>query len=369
VNTGPFEAAVRGWRAFWFRPTRAYPLGLVRIAFGALIFLWTATLYPGLADFFGPAGISPAPSRNPLNWSIFHYAGSDRAVFIAWLVLLLASVALTVGWHSRIAALVVFVLVISFQVRTPAVFNSGDVVVRLEALFLALAPCGAALSLDQRRRTGAFWSAQVRAPWVIRLMQIQLSIIYLFSVRTKMSGTAWPEGTAVSYAMRLDDMVMVPPPGMLITHPLVVNVATWGVIALETSLAVLVWVPRLRPWVLAAGVVMHTVIAMTINVGFFSPAMFVLYLAFASPTAIRDLPQFLSRRLPRPMIVAIGRSPRVPRSHCASCDTSPSSEKSSTTDAPPSGCSSPSPRCPPPSSSSNTTSTSSSSRETPAKSP
>ena len=288
-----------GWRAFWFRPTRAYTLGVVRIAFGALIVIWTAALLPGLHDLFGRDGIAPAPLREPFRWTLFQIWTSDQALLVGWAVLLVAGLAMTVGWHSRLAAVVVFVLVLSFQYRNPSAFNSGDVVVRVEAFFLMLAPSGAALSLDQRRRTGSFWSTQIRAPWAIRLLQLQLSIIYLGSVRSKMSGHAWPDGTAVSYALRLYDMLLLPTPHAFSADPLLVNVATWGTLALELSLGILVWNKRLRPWILAAGIVMHTTIALTINVGFFTPAMFVLYLAFVPPAAIRDLPSTVSRRLAR----------------------------------------------------------------------
>jgi hypothetical protein len=289
--------ALQGWRTFWFRPTRAYPLGLVRIAFGAMILTWTATLLPGLHDLFGVDGVAPVPLREAFRWTVFQVWTSDGALLVGWAVLLTAAVAMTVGWHSRLAAVVVFVLVLSFEHRNPSAFNSGDVVLRVESFVLMLAPSGAALSLDQRRRTGRFWSTQIRAPWAIRLMQVQLSIIYLSSVRSKLSGHAWSEGTAVSYALRLYDMLLLPVPHAFVADPLFVNLATWGTLALELALGILVWNRRLRPWVLAAGVVMHTAIALTINVGFFTPAMFVLYLAFASPTLIRDLPAEVSRRL------------------------------------------------------------------------
>lgn len=289
--------ALSGWRAFWFRPTRAYTLGLVRIAFGTLIVIWTAALLPGLHDLFGSEGVAPSPLREPFRWTLFQTWSGDQALLVGWAVLLIAGLAMTVGWHSRLAAAAVFVLVLSFQYRNPSAFNSGDVVIRVEAFFLMLAPSGAALSLDQRRRTGSFWSTQIRAPWAIRLLQLQLSIIYLASVRSKMSGHAWPDGTAVSYALRLYDMLLLPTPHAFSADPLLVNVATWGTLALELSLGILVWNKRLRPWILAAGIVMHTTIALTINVGFFTPAVFVLYLAFVPPTAIRDLPSTVRQRL------------------------------------------------------------------------
>jgi hypothetical protein len=76
------------------------------------------------------------------------------------------------------------------------------------------------------------------------------------------------------------------------------NIASWGTLTLELALGILVWNRRLRPWLLVAGVLMHTTIMLTINVGFFTPAMLVLYLAFLSPEAVRQLPANI-RRLAR----------------------------------------------------------------------
>ncbi|MBV9350903.1 MAG: HTTM domain-containing protein [Mycobacterium sp.] len=283
-------SAVQAWRTFWFRPQPAYTLGLVRIAFGAVAIGWAFSLLFDLHQLFGPHGVEPQQPGGAFRWGIFAIWTGDRALTIGWAVLLVSSIALTLGWHTRLAALAVFVLIFSFEYRNPWVFNSGDLAMRIEALFLALSPCGAALSLDQARSSGKFWSAQQRPCWPVRLMQVQLSLIYFASVQAKLNGNAWPQGTAVSYALRLQDMVLLPVPHWLSNSALLMNAATWATIALELSIAILVWNRRLRPWVLAAGVVMHTMIMITIAVGFFTLAVFVLYLAFVPPETVERLP-------------------------------------------------------------------------------
>jgi vitamin K-dependent gamma-carboxylase-like protein len=284
-----FTAAVEAWRKFWFELQPAYSLGLVRIAFGVLAIGWTMSLLPDLSALFGPHGIEPRQPGDPFSWGVFALFTSDRALLVGWAVLLLSSLALTIGWHSRLAALAVFVLIMSFQHRDPWVWNSGDVAVRIEALILALSPCGAALSLDQARTAGTFWSAQQRPRWAIRLLQLQMSLIYLASALSKINGSTWPQGTAVSYALRLPDLVLLSPPHWITDNALLMNAATWGTVAVELSIAFLVWNNRLRPWVLAVGVVMHTIIMITIAAGFFSVAMFVLYLAFIPPETVQRL--------------------------------------------------------------------------------
>jgi hypothetical protein len=147
-------AIIDRWRAFWFRAEPAYTLGLVRLAFGALVVGWALSLLPDLYELFGSNGVAPRQPSQPYLWGIFGVWTSDNALIIGWVVLFVSAVAVTVGWHSRLAAILVFVMVMSFERRAMFVFNSGDDVVRIEALFLALCSCGAALSLDQRHRTG-----------------------------------------------------------------------------------------------------------------------------------------------------------------------------------------------------------------------
>jgi hypothetical protein len=299
--------AVEAWRAFWFRPQPAYTLGLVRMAFGAVAIGWTVSLLPDLYALFGPHGVDPQQPEDAYQWGVFAIWTSDHALLIGWILLLVSSVALMIGWHSRLAGLAVFVLILSFEHRDVWVFNSGDLAVRIEALFLAISPSGAALSLDQVHSTGKFWSAQQRPQWPVRLMQVQLSLIYLASAQAKLSGNALPQGTAVSYALRLPDMLLLPTPHWFTTSALLMNAVTWGALAVELSVGILVWNRRLRPWVLAAGVVMHTMIMITIAVGFFTLAVFVLYLAFVPPEIVERLPRS-AKDIARKLVAALPRT-------------------------------------------------------------
>ena len=284
------------WQSFWFQPQEMYTLGLVRIGFSALVIVWTLWLIPVRTSMLGPDGVTPKQPSIPDTWGLFAVWNSDGAILIGITVLFVAAIALLVGWHSRIAAVIVFVLVLSLERRSPWMFNSGDALVRIEAFLIAIAPSGSALSLDQRRRGEAFWSAQSRPNWPIRLMQVQLSIVYLFAVQAKLAGQPWLNGTAVSYVLRVEDMKRIPAPEWLAANALAMNAATWSVLAIELSVGILVWFPRFRPWVLAAGVLMHTMIDLSIQIGIFSYAMLVLYLVWVSPQTVKSLPDRLSRR-------------------------------------------------------------------------
>jgi hypothetical protein len=112
------------------------------------------------------------------------------------------------------------------------------------------------------------------------MLQIQVSLMYLFTVFIKVRGKTWGSGTAVGYALQLGHFTRIPVPQGIIDSLVLINVLTWGTLVIELSMAVLVWNRRLRPWVLAGGIALHLSIELTMKVGFFSSAVLVTYIAF-----------------------------------------------------------------------------------------
>jgi Vitamin K-dependent gamma-carboxylase len=278
------------WQRFWFEPQSTSTLALVRMAFGVVVLAWTVSLTHDAFDFFTPTGVLPGSSfegETSAAWSVLDLSTGRTAVAAVLVALLGASLCLIVGQWTRAAAIVVFVALVSLERRNPFVFNSGDGLLKVSAFYLALAPAGASLSLDRWRRSRRdFWTFPARAPWALRLMQVQLSVIYLSGLWAKLRGAPWNDGTAVSYALRLEDIARLRIPSAAATSELASNVLTYGTLAAEATIGVLVWNRKLRPWVLALGVGLHVGIDLTLRVGFFSYAVFVLYLAFAPPKAV-----------------------------------------------------------------------------------
>lgn len=314
-------ALVERWRRFWFEPESTTTLGLVRIAFGVLTIGWAVSLLPDLDDLFGSKGVQTGTPSIPYFWGLLNVWDSDTAVIVVWCALVIGAVALTVGWHSRVAALVVFVCIVAFDRRNIFVTNAGDTIMRIEALFLMLAPSGAALSLDRRRTAGPGAGAQLRAPWALRLMQVQLSLILLFSVHDKLIGATWNEGTAVSFVFQQDSATNFALPNWFLTSPLAMNVVSWGVLVLELVIAIWIWNRRLRPWLLTIGVVLQALIFLTLTVGFASFAMFVLFLAFVPPESAEG---WLRRRSE-----GSGRSKRIFSRHRSTPDAAAEVDKPS----------------------------------------
>lgn len=282
---------VQGWQRFWFAPQPTSTLALFRIAFGGVVTLWFATLGPMLLAFFGASSaMVEQPVRGVGTWTLFTVVGHSTPVVVTfWLVSLLGCLALTLGYETRLASVVVFVGLVSFERHIPLAVNAGDMLLRFLSFYLIFAPAGAALSVDRwRADRDRFWTIPRRAPWALRLLQIQLSVIYISTVWEKVQGVTWRTGTAVSYALRPGDIERLPAPAFVTDSLLLTQVATFGTLALELSIGILVWNRVARPWVLGLGVLLHLSIDLSIAVGFFSAAMLTLYLVFIPPeTATR----------------------------------------------------------------------------------
>lgn len=253
--------AWRAWERFWFAPRSLAPVVLVRTVFGLLVFLWALSVLPDATTFFGPAGVLPdAPSHGGA-WSVLHVWHSGTAAVVLVLLLAAGGASLVFGRFTRVASVVVFACFVSLGNRNGFIGNSGDALLRVLSLYVVLA------------------SFAPRSTWPLRLIQLQVSLIYCGTVWAKLRGHAWPDGDAVAYAFRLEDLARFAVPDVgrseLLTH-----VLTWGTLVLEGSLGVLVWVPRLRPWVLLGGVCLHLGIEYRLRVGFFSWAILTTYLAF-----------------------------------------------------------------------------------------
>jgi len=279
---------IAAWNRFWFEPQQTSSLALFRIAFGLVATAWTATQGPNLFAFYSRDGILPT-SQGPGSWGLLDLSDKPGLLIGVFVATLAGSVALTLGLFTRVAALVVWAGIVSFEHRNGLVTNSGDGLVRNLAFLCVLAPCGESLSVDRWRRDREhFWDFPERAPWALRLIQIQLSVGYLSAFWAKAGNPLWREGTAVSYAMRIQDIHRLPTPDALLHSVLAVNLLTYGTLAVELSLALFVWNRTLRPWVLLAGIGLHLSIDASLMIGFFSLAMLTTYLSFVPPgTAAR----------------------------------------------------------------------------------
>lgn len=271
---------MNAFRKWLFDPLDTAPMAALRIACGLLTIGWTLSLLPDAQAFLATNGLTRKAVSGTSGWWTLPVTSPYGVLAL----LLFAAVCLTIGWRTRLASLLVAVLLIIVQRRDVYVLNSGDLLLRELAFYVALMPSGETWSLDARLRG----SSSPRAPWGLRLLQVQVSLIYLFSVAAKLHGDSWQNGTAVGKAVQLGDLQRIVVPQALATSVGVSALLTYGTLIVEGALVFGLWLPRFRWYVMAAGVSIHLGIEATLLIGWFSLAIISCYLAFVPADVLRS---------------------------------------------------------------------------------
>jgi hypothetical protein len=196
------------------------------------------------------------------------------AAMIAWIC---SAAFLLVGCATRPAAVIAWLLSLSFQNANPKLDNAGDTIRVILLFYLMLCPCGVVWSVDAlwRRRSGA--GPVYVHPWPICLIFVQMIFMYWMNGLYKLFGETWRDGTSLHYV--LGDMALTRFSQVAWPAPIyVTRIMTWTVLAWETLLALLVifkWPRRLALWM---GVMFHLGIFVSLELGPFALYALCMYL-------------------------------------------------------------------------------------------
>jgi uncharacterized membrane protein YphA (DoxX/SURF4 family) len=295
----------RGWDEFFHGKTDAAALCLFRILFGFFLFLNGVSLVEDFDAWFGVGTNALVPLADSFTYysnlrlNIYHWLspteGAARMVLWCYIV---AAAAVLVGFKTRPAALVCFILMVSMQNRNFAILNSGDTLMRCLLFLLIFAPSHVRYSLDAwlARRTGAPFDPEV-SRLMIRLLQLQFSLVYLATTLFKLKGYDWVDGTAVYYTSRLVNFQRIVLP-VVFDIPALVKFATWSALFIEFAMGSLIWVRELRLWVLLSGILLHLLIEVSMSIGFFEWVMMSAYILFLESNELRWFQERLRRLAP-----------------------------------------------------------------------
>ena len=287
------------WNAIFHAEISAAPLVLFRILIGTLLLINALLLIPLTDDYFSADGVWP--TRNwklqlaGRRFSLLHWLPDSTWSFrILLLVHLIACLMLLIGWHFRPACIIVFLTLVSLQHRNAMILSSGDSLLRILLFLCCFSRAGDGLSVDHWLAGRPLLEFSAIDPWPLRLMQIQISIVYLRTVFWKLRGSLWRNGTAAWYPLWVDAYVRFRPPRRLL-HPLLLRLATWGTLAEETALGCGLWIDELRFPLLLTGLALHLVFDLILNLQLFSWIMIVSLLLFLSPGEATGVLQWVCR--------------------------------------------------------------------------
>ena len=294
----------RGFDLFFFQPVSPLPLATFRIVFGLCVVATLLLLRPDWLDWFGVhAWITPSTQsvlEPGVRINIFQVLPESDTWILAFFWIFLAfSVLLTLGFCTRLSSIVVYVGLTSIQQRNLLIMHGGDTFLRVSSFFLMFAPAGAALSIDRiiRIRRGSEGGTVVpRSPWAQRMIQIELSLLYITSFWWKAKGHTWWDGSALYYITHLPEIQRFPIPAW-VREPLMLKLGSWLALGIELSLGVLIWFRRVRYPVLLIGLGFHLCLEYAINIPMFQWDVLTAYVLFIDSIHLERFARFIRARV------------------------------------------------------------------------
>ncbi len=303
---------------------------LLRVAYACVLLVYVSMWMLESDLWFSNAGLLQAETAQAIgNYefkSLLFWLPTDPfTVRVCLVILWLQAALLLLGCWSRWQCLCIFIWLVSFQHRNGLICDGQDVLIRLMSFYMMWMPLDYMWSIRNvgsvRKWVGkksnrpvllqvtstaadhcelAAWT--VPSAWALRLVQFQVTVIYVSTVVEKLHGVTWRNGTALYYVSRMDDLFgRFPLPAFMFESPQMVAWTTWSVLVVESALPVLLWLPRLRWLGVALAIGLHLSIEYAMHVFLFEWLMLVSLLAFVEPQwwPLRLLPGFSSSRRSR----------------------------------------------------------------------
>jgi hypothetical protein len=292
------KSVSRSWNRFFFRKQSPIPIALFRIAYGLLVIATVLSLRPDWFEWYGGhawVSLSTMQTVEPgTRLNLFTILPQSDGWIDAFFWFFLGSaMMLAAGFLTRINSVIVFLCLTSIHQRNLFITHGGDTFLRLAGFFLMFAPAGAALSVDRlmriwRRKRGeedAPGRPRPQRPWAQRMIQIQLVLLYFAAFCSKIKSPAWLDGTALYYVYHLESLHRFRVPAWFL-YPAMLKLESRSAMAIEFSLAVLIWVKDLRYFLLALGMLFHLFLEYSLNVSLFEWDVLSAYILFVDPTDV-----------------------------------------------------------------------------------
>jgi hypothetical protein len=242
-------------------------------------------------------GTEAREAAGPLRFSPLQYV-HDPIYAHAFLGFTAAvAVGFTLGWQTRIMSILLYLCMLSLYHRNVSSNGGPDAVPAILTFYTMLCPCGAAYSLDALRtaKKRGTWAEPVILPWSLRLLQMQICLIYFQSCVIKSQGQLWLNGTTVHYVLFNREFAQFNLE-WLAQYPLLINAMTHGALLIEFALAFWLWFKPTRRWAILGGIALHMGIRPILNVPGFGEVMIATYVTFLAPDELDAVLRFLDPR-------------------------------------------------------------------------
>lgn len=250
-------------------------LALLRMCLAAVLLLDLGIRSSDLEAHYANSGALPLVALFQYGWTPYQF--SLHAISGMWQVqaaLFVAAAgaggALLLGYHTRVATLASWFLLVSVQNRNPFIGQGGDDLLRMLLFWGIFLPWGRVWSWDARTRASPSQLTYCSTATLAYILQ--LALLYWCSALLK-RGPEWTEeGSALYYALSLDQLVW-PMGRLLYPHPGLLKALTLATWYFELLVPFFLFLPFGVRWMRLAFLTLtlgfHLAISLTLFVGLF----------------------------------------------------------------------------------------------------
>lgn len=184
----------------------ARSLAVFRIAVGFVVLVDLVRRFQHASILYSDAGVFSRTDAilrvSDWRWSVFFAVGPPEVVKAILGVGIFAAIAMILGWKTRIATVVAWVIIASIQVRNVGVNDGADNLIRLTMFWAMFLPLGRIWSIDSFQEENLGPKAESRLAPIVSLacfgLILQQAYMYWFTAMLK-DGPQWTEESSALY--------------------------------------------------------------------------------------------------------------------------------------------------------------------------
>ncbi len=285
------------WNKFWFEPMDLTGVALTRVVFGLTLFFTYIFRFENLNLLTSDALVVkekalllyPEFMRPSFSWTFW----PDSLAITVHILFCLLIFLWTFGVGGRVLGILLWVIHMGFIQRNYAIVFGADVMSAVFLFYLVFIKTpGSIKNFSLIRNPKDFLNKNKESDWLsisfLRLLQIQMCVIYAYTGFEKLKGSTWWDGTALWSVFANPQMVWVDM-SFIQKMPLIIPVAAFMTIVFEIYFPPAMFSKKTRvPW-LIAGFFFHIGIAFFMQLWSFSFVMLAIYFIYLSPEEIKSL--------------------------------------------------------------------------------
>lgn len=244
----------------------------MRIGTGIILLLDLFIRSLSIKAFFTDEGVLPISILKQYNWSAAYFSFHTISGDLWWQILLFiinaaCIVLLIIGYRARVFTFICWVFLTSLQNRNPFIVQGGDDLLRILLFWAIFLPWGERYSIQKKSNYPTNYFSIANVGYILLPCSI-----FFFSALLKTSPEWRSEGTAIYYALSLDQ-IRLPLGSFIYMFPNLMTVLTFIVFYIELLAPIFIILPfvsnKIRTFGIICYIALFIGIASTLYVGLF----------------------------------------------------------------------------------------------------